>query len=327
VRFTTFDGRLYGNNNAPYYRRTFASIPNYYENIPEYTDISRAIKVARDESRLYRFDVRQYLKDGYSDDDIRKFTHMLKGYLAVNKKGEFRENLSGIYPFVKSPQGAIPSTLYTGSIARRNTQIAILGTVSLSLFLMGEGVKRRIYTNNTPRLKEYMRRLLINYSSEACDLIIEQLVGLTKLRFYNEATGCKFGNFCYKLLIDEILNGKIMGERGEESLNKQIFIEAFHLLEKMNNLGIANREIFFDTIIQTSVECNSLSDICSDISDRFCGIYQEALSRNPNPIRVTLAQNNSIGRSVNQANDNEITPSINISLCDVNSRQPINLIP
>lgn len=288
---------LRGYNVAPKYTRTFSTIPDYHETVPEYTDISRAIQVVNFNLNLPRFDVRIHLKEEFNDERyVRQFIHMLKGYLAVRELGEFRKNLSGIYPILSAGDDHIdglPRKLANGSSKERNMALVPMITMTVYTgaipYAIAEGVKKRIYYNNTPRLTEYMRKLLIAYSSEACNLIIEQLVALTKLRIYNEATGCEFGNFCYKLLVDGILAGKIRGKNDEAKLtNKEIFIEAFYLLEKMNNLGVANRDIFFDTRIQTSVASNSMSDICSDISDRLTGMYQEALSRNPNPLNVVV---------------------------------------
>ena len=313
VEFETFEGTVYGNKKAPYYRRTFKNIPNYYEDVPEYTAVSMAIKTAlkveKDEGPV-KHDIEKF-STFLCNAKNRRVKYLFKSLLAVRELGEFRKNLSGVIPIFGTHGNhkyPLPKTFCGKS--SQTTIFMIISSVVLAPVLgfiavpLAEGVKRRIYHNNTPRLTEYMRKLLINYSSEACDIIIEQLVGLTKLRFYNEGSGCEFGNFCYNLLVDGILDGKIRGKDDEaKSQNKQIFIEAFHLLEKMNNLGVANREIFFDTRIQTRVESHTLSDICSGLSDRFTEMYREALVQSPNPRMIEIT-------NPELANDNSRTTPI-----------------
>ena len=212
------------NSNAPQYRRKFADIPGYVENIEEYTDVSEKI---HNSSVGGGFDRDLYLREKLTEDEVKEFNSKFRIYKAVKKYGEF------------SDQSHCGDTL-------TNTHIiaGVVATCALVvpgiIYAVGSGsargAKKIIWMKNKSRLKEEVLLKCVDYyNEEILEEIIEKRNILSIIENYVEFSGSKFGKKfleeCKKTMYAGIQVGK-----------RKLFDTAFDLYQKMTNTGIADRD-------------------------------------------------------------------------------------
>jgi hypothetical protein len=230
------------NSNAPQYRRKFNNIPEYVENIEEYTDVSEKIH----NSVVGEFDKDLYLREKLTEDEVKKFNSKFRIYRAVKKYGEF------------SDQSHCGDTL-------TNTHIiaGVVATCALVvpgiIYAIGSGsaraTKKIIWMNNKSRLKdEVLLKCVDYYNEEILEEIIEKRNILSIIEHYVEFSGSKFGKKfleeCKKTMYAGIQVGK-----------RKLFDTAFDLYQKMTNTGIADRDHYlkysFVTKLVTEKDCGT----------------------------------------------------------------------
>jgi hypothetical protein len=238
------------NSNAPQYRRKFADIPGYVENIEEYTDVSEKIH----NSSVGGFDRDLYLREKLTEDEVKEFNSKFRMYRAVKKYGEF------------SDQSHCGDTL---------TNIHIVGGVVATcafvvpgiIYAIGSGgaraTKKIIWMKNKSRLKEEILLKCVDYyNEEILEEIIEKRNILSIIENYVEFSQSKFGKKfleeCKKTMYAGIQVGK-----------RKLFDTAFDLYQKMTNTGIADRDNYlkycFINKLVTEKDCETNKLMCANL--------------------------------------------------------------
>jgi hypothetical protein len=284
------------NSNAPQYRRKFNNIPEYVENIEEYTDVSEKIH----NSSVGDFDRDLYLREKLTEDEVKKFNSKFRMYRAMKKYGEFSD---------QSHCGDTLANIHIVAGVVATCAFVVPGII----YAVGSGsaraAKKIIWMNNKSRLKEEVLLKCVDYyNEEILEEIIEKRNILSIIENYVEFSGSKFG----KKFLEECKKTMYAGIQIEK---RKLFDTAFDLYQKMTNTGIADRDNYlkycFVNKLVTEKDCGTNKLMYSNLKK-----IADVLQRLEHPGGSIITETNEDGKKKKTitkkviCDDKEITETI-----------------